>query len=80
MMKLVHGKLSRGGFSLTAFFAAASVFGIASLVPLGWHAAWCIGKAAEDMQPIALLVAGLAFPPLGIVHGMSLLLGYGGWL
>ena len=65
---------------LLAFLAAALALAVAGLVPLGWHVLWCIEKAAEGWQSLALLVAGLAIPPLGWAHGMSLLLGFGEWL
>ena len=65
---------------LGVFLFYAPALATLGLLPIGWHAYWCIEQAAHSMQPVALLVAGLAFPPLGWAHGMSLLLGYGGWL
>ena len=65
---------------MLAFLAAAPVLAVAGLVPLGRHVLWCIEHSAESMQHVLLLAAGVLFPPLGWAHGMSLLLGFGGWL
>ena len=80
MMRLLECLLSPGRLPLPAFLMLAPILGAASLIPIGWHVWWCVEKAAQDWQPVALLVAGLAIPPLGWAHGMSLLLGFGGWL
>ena len=63
-----------GGCIVFVLFAA--VF----LGPLVVHIVWCIQMAALTGSAIALLVAGLLIPPLGWVHGMSVLLGFGGWV
>ena len=78
MMNLLAGILSN--FSFPVILIAGPVMAAAGLIPLAWHVLWCIEKAAEGWQSLALLVAGLAIPPLGWAHGMSLLLGFGGWL
>ena len=66
---------------------AASVFyvllAVAGLVPLIIHVMWCIQLATEYADywiPLVLLIAGLIVPPVGWVHGMSILSGFGGWL
>jgi hypothetical protein len=51
-----------------------------SLGPLVAHVVWCINAAAHTGSAIALLIAGLALPPVGWVHGVSVLLGFGGWV
>ena len=53
---------------------------VASAVPMGFHVVWCIQMAAENGSAIALLVAGLLIAPVGWAHGMSILLGFGGWV
>lgn len=49
------------------------------LGPIITHVVWCIQTADETGSAIALLIVGLPFPPLGWVHGVSIILGYG-WL
>lgn len=80
MTRLLEGLLSLGRLPLPAFLMLAPILGAASLIPIGWHVWWCIEHSADSLQHVALLVAGLAIPPLGWAHGMSLLLGFGGWL
>ena len=80
MMLLLRELLAIFRISFPVFLVVGLPLAALTLVPLGWHIHWCIGQAAHGMQPVALLVAGMAFPPLGWAHGMSLLLGYGGWL
>ena len=52
----------------------------AFLVPLGTHVVWCIQMADVTGSAIALLIAGLVLFPVGWVHGVSVLLGFGGWV
>ena len=80
MFKMLDGFFALAKLPFPVFLAVALVLAAAGLVPLGWHVLWCIETAAQGWQSLALLVAGLAIPPLGWVHGMSLLLGFGGWL
>ena len=80
MFKLLDGPFALAKLPLPVFLTVAPVLAVAVLVPLGWHVLWCIETAAHGWQSLALLVAGLAIPPLGWVHGMSLLPGSGGWL
>ena len=61
---------------LTIWLALAAV----AFVPMVKHILWCIEAAAETGSAIALLVVGLIIPPVGWVHGVSLLLGFGGWV
>lgn len=49
------------------------------LVPMVRHILWCIEDAAEIGSAIALLVVGMIFQPVGWVHGINLLPGFGGW-
>ena len=49
-------------------------------LPLIQHVIWCIGKADETGSAIALLIAGLVFFPVGWVHGMAVIFGFGGWV
>lgn len=55
--------------------AVAGVLIAAAVGPVIYHVVWCIEAAAETGSAIALLIAGLMFPPLGWVHGVSLLFG-----
>ncbi len=80
MSKPLDGPFAPAKLPPPVFLAFALVLAAAGLVPIGWHVLWCIETAAQGWQSLALLVAGLAIPPLGWAHGMSLLLGFGGWL
>jgi hypothetical protein len=63
--------------------AGATVFILiicVSLGPLVAHVVWCINAAEHTGSAIALLIAGLALPPVGWIHGVSVLLGFGGWV
>ena len=80
MFKPLDGLFAPAKLPPPVFLSFALVLAAAGLVPIGWHVLWCIEAAAQGWQSLALLVAGLAIPPLGWVHGMSLLLGFGGWL
>ncbi len=80
MFRLLDGRFALAKLPPPVFLAIALVLAAAGLVPLGRHVLWCIETAAQGWQSLALLVAGLAIPPLGWVHGVSLLLGFGGWL
>lgn len=53
---------------------------LVSLVPMIKHILWCIEAADDTGSAIALLIAGLIIPPVGWVHGVSILLGFGGWI
>ena len=66
-------------FPFAVVLIVGPVMAAAGLIPLVWHVLWCI-KHSESMQHLLLLGAGVIVPPLGWVHGMSLLLGFGGWL
>ena len=61
----------------TVFFLLAGVVGLG---PLIIHVIWCIQLAAENWVALVLLVVGVIVAPVGWVHGMSILLGFGGWL
>lgn len=74
-MRWIRSLFSNGAAFL--FLVGAPVLG---LLPLGMHVWWCIGKADETGSAIALLIVGLAFFPLGWLHGVSILLGLGDWL
>ena len=50
------------------------------LAPIGQHIWWCIEKADETGAAIALLIVGLAIFPIGWLHGVSIFLGFGGWV
>ena len=76
MMKLLD-RLSNRPFAVV--FIAGPVMAAAGLIPIARHVLWCIGHS-ESMQHLLLLGAGVIVPPLGWAHGMSLLLGFGGWL
>ena len=80
MFRLLDGLFALAKLPFPVFLAFALVLAAAGLVPIGWHVLWCIERSAESMQYILLLAAGVVIPPLGWVHGMSLLLGFGGWL
>ena len=66
-------------FPLPTVLIGGPIIAAVGLIPLARHVLWCIGHS-ESMQHILLLGAGVIVPPLGWVHGMSLLLGFGGWL
>ncbi len=53
---------------------------VAGTGPLIVHIVWCIQTASETGSAIALLIVGLLFFPVGWIHGMSIILGFGGWL
>ena len=76
MMQLL-GLLSN--FPLPVSLIVGPIMAAAGLIPLARHVLWCIGHS-ESMQHILLLGAGVIVPALGWAHGMSLLLGFGGWL
>ena len=77
MVNLLAGILPN--FSFPVILIAGPVMAAAGLIPLAWHVLWCIERS-ESMQYILLLGAGVIVPALGWAHGMSLLLGFGGWL
>jgi hypothetical protein len=51
----------------------------ALLVGYVYHIIWCIDAAAESGSAIALLVVGVVLPPVGAVHGICAMLGWG-WI
>ena len=61
---------------LLAFLLLAVVI----VVPFVRHIVWCVQHAAETGSAIALLIVGLVIPPVGWLHGLSVLLGLGGWV
>ena len=58
----------------------SSFFGLVVIAmlffPWIYHIIWCIKAAAYTGSAIALLLVGIVIPPVGWVHGMSLMLGY----
>ncbi len=66
----------RGPLAIPFFLITVAVL----LGPIVKHVMWCIEAAADTGSAIALLVVGLMFPPVGWVHGVSILLGFGGWI
>ena len=64
------------GLEFTGVVILFILIAIIAIVPVVKHIIWCIQAAADSMQPVALLVAGLIIPPLGWLHGVSLFLGY----
>lgn len=58
---------------------AGMVFIVGCILAWGTHLVFCISAAAYTGSAIALLIVGLAFFPLGILHGVSIWFGYG-WL
>ena len=90
-MKFKYGDfefgLSRWPYDFPGPILAAVIFyflfGVAVFGPLVIHVWWCIQLAtgyADYWIPLVLLIGGLIVPPVGWVHGMSILLGFGGWL
>ena len=59
-----------------AFLLVAAV----GIYPMVKHVLWCIERADETGSAIALLIVGLAFFPIGWLHGVSVILGFGGWV
>ena len=57
---------------------AVAVLGVGG--PIVVHVIWCIQMADVTGSAIALLIIGVAVFPVGWVHGVSLILGYGGWV
>ncbi len=53
---------------------------LVALAPMITHILWCIKTAADSGSAIALLIVGLIIPPVGWIHGASILLGFGGWI
>ena len=56
-------------------------FAVVGLGPLIIHVVWCVQLASEyseNWNALVLLVAGVIVAPVGWVHGMSILLGFGG--
>ena len=79
-MSLFRDLLTMLNLPLPLFLIVAPALAILILLPIGWHAFWCVERVEQGLQFFALLFAGLAFTPLGWIHGMSVLLGFGGWL
>lgn len=50
------------------------LFYLFAFVPLIAHVVWCVAVSAW-----VLMVAGVLVTPVGWVHGLSILLGFGGW-
>lgn len=48
--------------------------------PVIVHIVWCINAAAYTGSAIALLIAGLVITPIGWLHGVSVIIGLGGWV
>ena len=65
------------GWVIAFFVLLAAVVGLG---PLIIHVVWCVQLASENWVALVLLVAGVIVAPVGWVHGMSILLGFGGWL
>ena len=65
------------GWVIALFVLLAAVVGFG---PLIIDVVWCIQMAAETGSAIALLIVGLLVFPVGWVHGVSILLGFGGWV
>lgn len=63
-----------------ATFFGALVALAAFFVPFGTHIWWCIERADETGSAVALLFVGFFVFPLGWLHGVSVLLGFGGWI
>lgn len=79
-MSLFRDLLTMLNLPLPLFLIVAPALAIPIFLPIGWHAFRCVERVEQGLQVFALPFAGLASPPLGWVHGMSLLLGFGGWL
>lgn len=62
----------------SSFFGMAVM--VAIILPLPVHIFWCIDAADRTGSAIALLVAGLAIFPVGWLHGVSVIFGFGGWV
>ena len=68
---------------LVLFTGLFLLLAVVGLGPLIIHVVWCIQLAAQSADywiPLVLLVVGVILAPVGWVHGMSILLGFGGWL
>ena len=66
-------KLTVGIIGLLALVAVA-------IIPMITHIVWCIQMASETGSAIALLIVGLLLYPVGWIHGVCLILGFGGWI
>lgn len=53
---------------------------VALAVPYFTHIVWCIQKADETGSAIALLIVGVVAAPVGWLHGLCVLVGFGGWV
>lgn len=60
----------------TSTIGIAFVLGI--LLPLPVHLCWCIESADETGSAKALLIVGLVFFSVEWIHGVSVILGFGG--
>ncbi len=58
--------------TLAVAVAISAVFG-----PYITHIVWCIDKASETGSAIALLIVGIVIAPVGWLHGVCVLLGFG---
>ena len=65
---------------ILAIVLIGATLALVALAPMIKHILWCIGAAAESGSAIALLIVGLIIPPVGWIHGVSLFLGFGGWI
>jgi hypothetical protein len=57
-------------------FVAVAALYLVPIAALITHVVFCVKAAAVTGSAIALLVAGLFVFPVGILHGISLWLGY----
>lgn len=55
------------------------LFALLVFIPFGAHITFCIIEAGRTGSAIAMLIAGLVIPPLGWLHGLSVIFGYG-WI
>ena len=69
--------------SLAIVTLVVLVFGTIASCVGAWltHIVWVIGKIASDggatLGQVALMIAGVVFPPVGVIHGFMIWLGAG---
>ncbi len=62
----VIGSIVMAAIGSTAFLLGAFIT----------HIVWCIQTASETASAIALLSVGVLMPPVGMIHGVALWLGF----
>lgn len=73
----VDGKWHGNPLALLVGLPMVLVIMTVTFGPWVYHVIWCIDAAARTGSAIALLIVGIVLPPLGWVHGVCALIGWG---